>query len=410
MAIDRFFRNLIDKYLYEISLGLLLIVSVVIRISLASEVDISPDYNDYFGAWVNYYKGTGFFKGLGSVIGDYYAPLNYMYALCSLLPCEPWVPLSIIPCICEYISAYFIYRIFFLLTGQKKQSMFAGVATLFLPYVVMNGSLWKQVDAIYSCVLVISFYYLLVQKYRTSIIWYALCIAIKFQAIIFLPVFVIMYITDGFVRKDNEVLCADGRKGFGFLTFFWIPVVYLALGIPEVLLKNGLRRTYFVYIDQAKEMETEGYGLTAVFPNLYNWGYDNFDELLTVACILTLFAVLVIIACVCYKYRDNIDSRMLVYLGLWTMWTCLMLMPGMHERYDYPMLILLTPFAVLIHKKALWPMIIANLCSVMTYGRAMFRAELFGMQWVSLFYAVAYFWITFDVIKNLKEGNVRVEA
>ena len=120
MAIDRLLRNLIDKYLYEISIGLLLVVSVVIRFSLAPEVDISPDYNDYFGAWVNYYKETGLIKGLGNVIGDYYAPLNYMYALCSLLPCEPWVPLSIIPCICEYISAYFIYRIFFLLTGQKK--------------------------------------------------------------------------------------------------------------------------------------------------------------------------------------------------------------------------------------------------------------------------------------------------
>ena len=392
---DRLLRNLIEKHLYEISLVILIVVSVVIRVSLAPQTSLSPDYDDYFGAWVNYYKETGFLKGLGNVIGDYYAPLNYMYAFCSLFPCEPWVPLSIIPCICEFISAYFIYRIFFLLTGKKRHSMFAGVVTLFLPYVVMNGSFWKQVDAIYSCVMMISLYYILSKKYRKAIIWYALCIAIKFQAIIFLPLFVILYITE---------------DDFSFFEFFWIPAIYFILGIPEVLLKNGLRRTYLVYLDQAREMDTEGYGLTAIFPNLYNWGYDNYDEILTVACIMTLLAVLIVIACVCYKYRENIDRNMAFYLAIWIMWTCLMLMPGMHERYDYPMLILLTPFAVLMRKKVLWPMLIANLCSVMTYARAIFGADMFGMHIVALFYVIAYFWTTIDIIGQLKEGKAGIEA
>lgn len=394
-AIDSFLKKIISKYLYEISLVLLLLAAVLIRISLAPYTDISPDYNDYFKLWVEYYKEKGVLAGLGSVIGDYYAPLNYMYALCALFPTDPWVPLAIIPCICEFISAYFLGKIFLHLTENKKLSMFVGAASLFLPYVVMNGALWKQVDAIYSCTMLISFYYLLKQSYRPAVIWYAVTLSIKFQAVIFLPLLVILYITGGYKGKDGKA------NSFSILEFLWIPAVYFLLGLPEVFLKNGLRRTYLVYFDQAKEMDTEGYGLTAFFPNLFTWGFDNFGEILTVPIILTLFAVLVMMACLFYKYRDKIDTRMLCYMAIWTMWTCLMLMPGMHERYDYPMLLLITPFAVLIHKKIIPSMLIANLCSVITYAIAIFGADQFGIHVVAAFYAAAYFMVTVDIIGEL---------
>ena len=398
-AIDSFLKNVLNKYLYEISLILLLITAVVIRISLASYTDISPDYNDYFKLWVEYYKEKGVLSGLGSVIGDYYAPLNYMYALCALFPCEPWVPLAIIPCICEFISAYFLFKIFLHLTDNRRLSMFVGTASLFLPYVVMNGALWKQVDAIYSVTMLIAFYYILKQNYRTSILWYALTISIKFQAIIFLPLYVILYITEGYKGKDGS------KKNFSILEFLWIPLVYFVLGLPEVFLKNGLRRTYLVYFDQAREMDTEGYGLTALFPNLYNWGFDNFDEMLTLPIILTLFATLVVMACLFYKYREKINTNMLVYITIWIMWTCLMLMPGMHERYDYPMLLILTPFAVLVRKKIVPAMLIANLCSLVTYARAIFGADMFGMHIVAAFYAAAYFMVTVDIIGELRSED-----
>lgn len=408
-VVDRFFRNLIEKYLFEVSLVLLLVVSVVIRISLAPNTAISPDYDDYFGLWVNYYKETGFFKGLGSVIGDYYAPLNYMYAFCSLFPFEPWVMLSIIPCVLEIVSAFFVGKILFLLTGEKKVSTMAGVATLFLPFVVMNGALWKQVDAIYSCVIMVAVYYLLKRNYRISIIWYAVALATKFQAIIFLPVYVILYFTEGFSTEGDDKKSVAGR-GFDFLEFLWIPFVYFVLGIPEVLLKNGLRHTYLVYFEQASEMDTEGYGLTAFFPNLYNWGFDNYDKMLTVTCILTLFAVLVVLALVFYRHRAAIDRNMAAYMCIFVMWTCLMIMPGMHERYDYPMLLLLTPFAILVRKKLVWPMLLANLTSLMTYGIVVFHAEIFPMYVVSLIYCIAYLLTAIDLFRLLREGDSEVEV
>ena len=55
-------------------------------------------------------------------------------------------------------------------------------------------------------------------------------------------------------------------------------------------------------------------------------------------------------------------------------------------------------------------MLIANLCSVMTYARAIFGADMFGMHIVALFYVIAYFWTTIDIIGQLKEGKAGIEA
>ena len=120
LAIDRFLKNIINRYMYEICLCLLLLAAVFIRVKFAPETTLSPDYNDYYKVWVDYYRQNGIIKGLGNAYGDYYVPLNVMYALCSLLPMEPWLPLSIIAFVCELVSAFFIYKIFYFFTSNFK--------------------------------------------------------------------------------------------------------------------------------------------------------------------------------------------------------------------------------------------------------------------------------------------------
>ncbi len=407
--LDRFLRMLIDKYLYEISLGIIVVAAIIIRSTVASNTDLSPDYEFYYKSWVEFYREKGIIKGLSSAPGDYYVPFNLIYAFCSLLPCEPWVPLSIIPCICEFVSAYFIYRIFYLLTGRKHHSMFAGVMTLFLPFVIFNGALWKQVDAIYTVFLVISVYMLLKQRYRAALIWYAVAFSFKLQAIVFLPLFLILYINEGYNSYDR-VVKDSGTKGFSILEFLWIPVIYLIAGLPEVLCQHGLRATYLAYFYQSQELSSEGYGMVSYFPNLYNFGLDDYDQLLSGAAVLVLLSVLIILAITCYKYRSNIDRNRVVYIAIWSAWTCYMLLPGMHERYDYPMLLLLTPYAVLGRKKILWPMIMANICSYINYGRILFHTELIEMQYVSIVYICAYLLVTMDIVGFLRGDNQKVEA
>lgn len=398
-AIDKILRKLIKERLFEICLGLMLLAAVLIRVTLASDTFLSPDYETYYKAWVEFYRQNGGLRGLEFAPGDYYVPFNVIYALCAYLPCEPWVPLSILPCICEFVSAFFLYKIFMFLTGKKELSAFAGVMTLFLPFVVFNGSLWKQVDAVYTCFLVIALYELLKQDYTKAFVFYSIAFAFKLQSIIFLPLLLILYINKGY-----------GKKGFSILQFIWIPVIYLIAGLPEVIARHGLRATYFAYFTQTQELASEGYGMVSFFPNLYNFGFDDYDALLSKGAVLLLFAVLVVMAYFCYVNRQKITPQLLIGLAVWTSYTCVMLLPGMHERYDYAMLLLLTPFAIVCNRKILIPMIMADLCSLATYATVLFRAELFPVHYIALIYTAAYVWVTVDIVKKLIGGEAQIEV
>ena len=411
LALDKLIRNLIDKYLFEIAIGLLIIISVFIRYKLAPNTELSPDYDFYYREWVEFYRQNGIIKGLSNAPGEYYVPFNVIYALCSLLPCEAWVPLSIVPAICELISAFFIYKIFYLLTGKKRCSLFIGVMTLYLPFVIFNGALWKQVDAVYTCFLMIAMYKLLKQQYRTSLIWYSIAFAFKLQAILFLPLYLIIYITGGYKGAVEEGKELSQKNGFSILEFFWIPFVYLVAGLPEVLAKHGLRATYFAYLDQTAELDSEGYGMVSFFPNIYNWGFDDHYKLLSTAAVMVLAAILVVIAVFCYRFREKIDRNLVLYIAIWTAWTCVVFLPGMHERYDYAMLILLTPFAFMIRKKILPFMVIANICSFIVYGMTLFHAQdIFSIAFVSVFYVASYLFVTVDIVRLLYGGDEISEA
>ena len=405
-------KKLIDKYLFQIVLGLFIVPAFLIRLKLAPNTELSPDYDSYYREWVEFYRTNGIVQGLAHAPGDYYVPFNVIYALCSLLPVAPWVPLSMIPFVCELVSAFFIYKIFFLLSGKKQPSILIGAATLFLPFVVFNGALWKQVDAVYTCFLMISIYELLRQRYRASIIWYAVSFAFKLQSIIFFPLFVILYLTDGYGALDLTETKNDPKvkKTFSIFDFLWIPVVYLIAGLPEVLAGHGLRATYFAYLGQTGELQSEGYGMVSFFPNIYNWGLDPYDEILTLPAVLTLMVILAVLALFCYKRRENIDRSTLLYLAIFLAWTCLMILPGMHERYDYAMILLLTPYAIMCRKKLLIPAVTVNLCSLATYSITLFHSDIFDMRFVSIFYVAAYIYTAFDIIGLLNGGNSKVEV
>ena len=410
LALDKLIRNLIDKYLFEIAIGLLILISVFIRFKLAPNTELSPDYNFYYKEWVEFYRQNGIIKGLSNAPGDYYVPFNVIYALSSLFPCEAWVPLSIVPAICEFISAFFIYKIFYLLTEKKRCSVFIGVMTLYLPFVIFDGALWKQVDAVYTCFLMIAMYKLLKQQYRGAMIWYSVAFAFKLQAILFLPLYLIIYITGGFNGAENEGKELSKKTAFSILEFLWIPFVYLVAGLPEVLAKHGLRATYFAYLEQTGELDSEGYGMVSYCPNIYNWGFDDHYKLLSTAAVMVLAAVLVVIAFFCYRFREKIDRNLVLYLAIWTSWTCVILLPGMHERYDYAMLILLTPFAIMVRKKIVPFMAIANICSLIVDGITLFGADIIDIAYVSVFYVASYLFVTADIVGILNGGNERSEA
>ncbi|WP_408070067.1 hypothetical protein [Butyrivibrio sp. JL13D10] len=391
VAIIGFVNNNLDK----IALALIVLIAVLVRFFMIPETELSPDYNSYYLPWTLAYREHGFFGGLSKDIGDYYVPYNVMYAICSLFPCEPYIPIALFSMAAEFVSAIFIYKILLIILnergiGEKRARLtasFASALTLLLPFVIWNGALWKQCDAIYVVFLVISVYYLLKDNYRMAFVFLAISFSFKLQAIFFVPLFLVLYFA---------------KKKYSILEFLWIPVIFLIMGLPCVLCHRGLKATYLAYFLQTQEVSTEGYGMVSFYPNFYNFGLDNFDELLTKPAVLLAAAVLGVLAVYILCHRDFLEKKEnVLYFGLFLAWTCCMFLPGMHERYDYAIVLLMTALCVSVCRERLWIAAVMNANSMLVYIAVLFKEEVVPITVLSAIQIVAYFIVAYDLVRRV---------
>ena len=392
---DKWLIALVNDNLDKIALFVLLIIAVLIRIKLIPETTLSPDYESYYLPWVEAYREYGFFGGLSKDIGDYYVPYNVMYAICSLFPCEPYIPIAVFSMMAEFVSALFIEKILLLVLMErgedenkaKMKAVFGAVLTLFLPFVIWNGALWKQCDAIYVVFLVISLYYLLKDNYRMAFIFLAIAFGFKLQAIFFVPLFLVLYFA---------------RKKYSILEFFWIPVMYLILGLPCVLCRRGLKATYLAYLLQTQEVSTEGYGLVSYYPNFYNFGLDSFEDLLTFPAVLVAATVLGVMAVYVLHHEGFLEKKEnILYFGIFMAWTCCMFLPGMHERYDYAIVLLMTALCIAVKRDKLWIAALMNVNSALVYIMVLFRENTVPITVISAVQIVIYAVVAFDLMKKI---------
>lgn len=393
--LDRVIIDFVNSNLDKLALAIIVIISVLVRIFMIPETDLSPDYNSYYLPWTLAYREYGFFGGLSKDIGDYYVPYNVMYAICSLFPCEPYIPIALFSMVAEFVSAVFIKKVLLIIlnergTQEKKAKLtasFAAALTLLLPFVIWNGSLWKQCDAIYVVFLVISLYYLLKDNYRLAFVFLAISFSFKLQAIFFVPLFLVLYFA---------------KKKYSILEFFWVPVIFLIMGLPCVLCHRGLKATYLAYFLQTQEVSTEGYGMVSFYPNFYNFGLDNYDELLTKPAVLIAAAVLGVFAVYVLYHRNFLEKKEnVLYFGLFLAWTCCMFLPGMHERYDYAIVLLMTALCLAVCRDKLWVCAIMNANSMLVYIAVLFKEAVVPITVLSAIQIVTYFIVALDLVRRI---------
>lgn len=419
-AIDRWLHDILDRYLDVIAMVLLAAMATAARIVLLPHTVESPDYTTYYLAWVEHFRELGFVQGMSSCPGDYYIPLMMMYAFCAMLPCEPWLPLGLISMAAEYVSAIYIYRILLQLGERngtaashtaglngadpsdrnvRRMAMYTAAGVLFIPIVMINGALWKQCDSIYAVFLIISIYHLLKDEYTRSFIFLGLSFSIKLQSVFFIPLFIVIYLLK--------------RNSYTILEFLWIPAVYLFTGLPAVLCQHGLRATYFTYFTQTGETDSEGYGMVSYYPNIYNFGLDDYDKVLKLPAVLLTATVLGLICVYAVKHRQALTGNgsdeasgnrsRLLYLGIFMAWTCLQFLPGMHERYDYVVVILATVYYVAVRHERQWIAASMNFCAVCGYAMTIFHYEKLPILMTTVISIITYLCMAWDLRNELSK-------
>ena len=401
---DRLLISFIERHLSTIAFLFLLLLSFSIRMKFISFIDFNEGITDYKNAlvpWINIYKDVGFTEGLAQKIGDYYVPYNLFLATISLFDIEPFYPIVLLSSFFDYLIVFAVYRLSKMIMNSNtllsplfnhiKTSDVKCIAMLFsiFPMVVINSSVFKQCDSIYTAFLLLSLYFFLRKNFTVSFILAGCAFSFKLQSLFLLPFFITAYFK---------------MKEFSITKFFWIPLIFLFSGIPAVLCGRPVLDTYMVYFDQTSAYHS----MFMNFPSIYAIGMTEQKVFFPLSFII-LLAIFVIFFIFVLRTDKVLHSSTWLYLAAWCFHTCVVFLPNMHERYDYFPIILLTFIMLTFRKHIFIPVCILHLTSACTYGHCLNSFQI-NYPLLSCFYFASYLWISLDLFGLLKKESVPVST
>lgn len=358
--IDSIIRSVVTKYLDVIVLCFLLLSSLVIRIHLMKHGS-SSDYLGYIIPWVEQYKNSirsAFREG----VGDYYIPYNVLLAIASKINVPTYYSVGTISCIFDYLTAFFIYKLLsenFIERFSKKMSAAISAMYLFAPTVLLNGAAWKQCDSIYSFFVVVLLKCILDDKIRTAFVMLGIAFSFKQQAIFVVPLLIILY----FFNKNIKI-------AYSLYTI----LVYLIAGLPAIILGRPAGEVYSIYLAQADKYHQ----MTLNYPNWYMIGMTDYEKCHIFAKLFTVFIFAMAFWYIC-SILKSISAKTIMILATWSIWTCCMFLPSMHQRYDYLVAILMVVCVPLIIKEKLWYTVISAILfyvgNIITYSYSLFGED-----------------------------------
>ncbi len=385
-------RALTESILSHIHIYFFAAVSLIaLLIRLYGLNYVGMDMYVFLMPWFNEIKAAGGFAALAHQTGSY--PVLYQTFIAAITYLN-------VPCIYMYklLSVVFDYLLAFacarficeVLDKKGINTVFNTVYTLvlFLPTVVVNSAYWGQCDSIYTYFAVMTLYYLYKDCPKRGFLMLGLGFAFKLQTVFILPFVICLY----FAKRNFTILCFAGAAAV-----FWLS------GIAAYLNGASLLCTLDAYI----HVTGETYWIYNNYPSFWyifnnSEAFKNMTMLTAlVLCGLGLYTVLT-----GNKKINTAESYL--NTAAWFVWTEVMFLPFMHERYGYITDILLLCLCF-IKPKYIKYAALSIVLSIIAYGPAILstpeQPQLFPTN-LSVFAAATYIfmWIyyTYDIIKTDK--------
>ncbi len=338
-------RDVISQLLECGILCFLFLLSIVLRISLYKVLYL--DYTGCLHPWYDYIKGHGGFAAFKDNFADYNVSYLYLLAFATYIPVDPLVSIKSISVFFDLVLALFTYLILRLKYQRSCVPILGAIVILFTPTIFINSAAWGQCDAIYTAWCLASLYCLLSKRPAWACVFFGLAISFKLQAIFFLPVLLVLFLT----------------KKLPFRYLILIPVVLLALLLPARLEGRDIWSLLNIYVEQTKEFA--GWPLAITVPTFYQWiPAQKPEDWIPMGEILAT-AMVALISFMTVRSRRPITPEVILKLALTFAVAIPFFLPKMHERYFY-----LTDVISIIYAfyfpRYFYMAIIQQLCSFMS--------------------------------------------
>ena len=332
------------KKLPEYSLTILILAALFVRILCAGLSKGFDNDTACFASWADrmfQVRPSGFYSP--DTFTDY--PPGYMYVLWLLGAIRnltgmayyslPHLLLLKIPAIlCDMGCGLILYR-----EAKKKfteyGAFFVAAAYFFNPALILNSSVWGQVDSIFTLLVIIMCLSLIRGKMYPALICFGTGVLIKPHTLLFAPIL--------FAGMLDHILSAEKNARLSLTVQLFFQCLSVGAGMVFLCVPFGLEHVWKQYFSTVTS-----YPYAAV--NAYNfWGFFGLNwvsqdntflgipySVIGWTCIAAAVAVTLLIS-----LRSRKDREKYPFLGALLMISVFMFSVRMHERYLYPALTLL---------------------------------------------------------------------
>ena len=349
----------VEKNIFLIVFLCASLFGIIIRFTLRDV--ISSDSSSFLLPWYIEMKNSGGIQSLNRQIGNYNMLYQFLIAIMTYLPIPPLYAYKILSCLFDFLLAGLIGVIVYDLHNNKWEGMAGYIIVIFSPIVFLNSAAWAQCDSIYTFFSIFALFMLIKERYILAFVLLGVAFAFKLQAIFILPVFLFVY----FVRKKISILY-----------FVIIPVVMCALALPNIII--GGRKVsdiFLVYFDQTSTYEKVSMNYPSFWNLLCDFTLDdNYTILKNIAMIFTIIILGALMVWLLIS-QINLNRRNILYIATLLIYTVVIFLPAMHERYSY-ILEILSLVLVFVERRTVFLTITLHIMSLLTYGHVLFERDI----------------------------------
>jgi Gpi18-like mannosyltransferase len=391
-SLENKFIDAINKHRNVLLLVLLFVLGAAIR--WAGRYFVSEDMTYCLMPWFEKIKAAGGLPALSNQVGDYGILYQTLISIMTYLPIQSVVQYKLLSSLFDIplaLVAAAIYRDVCLsdkvVTPETRsrvhmQSWLVAAVVWLLPTVMLNSSYWGQCDSLYATCCLATLYLLRRNSFAGAFVMLGLAFACKLQTVFILPIIGVYYLV---------------QKRFSLIWILLSVAVVWLSGIVAFAYGRNLLAPILIYTGQVGHYQE----MYMSFPSLWMLVGNDYWSMRWFAILITV-AVLAVGLWYCLNHKHNILSNERFYaVAAWFMWSMLLFLPSMHDRYAYLLDLLLVLLACWDRRFAKYA-VITVLISLYYYGIYLFGDRGDGHVMAAVIYLVTYLHYTWTLVRQVE--------
>lgn len=235
-------------------------------------------------------------------------------------------------CLCDVCAGYLIYKIA-RKRIQNNVSLMCAAIYIFNPAVMINSAVWGQVDSVYVFFVILMLYFILEHKLPAAYVVFGVGFFVKPQMAFFFPILVWGIIEQVFMENFTmKRFLINLFSGLGAIALMFI--LAIPFGVDRVISQMMDTITSYPYAS------VNAYNMWAMFGKTWCGQTDTFLGL-AYSSWGTIFLVLVVGSACVLLYRAKKNDSKYFLVAAYIMAGIFTFSVRMHERYMFPVMILL---------------------------------------------------------------------